>query len=338
MESLIKAKIEYLKGVAIPEYDKRRIASEQKGGVFARALKKETERLKEEISTLESGREKENGFFAKRPLPIKEGIFKYLENDDFIVENLDKTFTPQEKCAIIINANSFSIEEREKDLLELIEEDNSLEDGIVSWLDYKKECIEYFKNFKTEGYVFCCLENSITQSPKVFDNFEDAYNSHLRSGDISITKLNPKFAGENFAVMTVDKNKICDVKFYGSWQRIGAPKEKNPPLNNAVVQLRNPYKPYEFLLVPFERGSVVVADLKNEKVKKEIVSEGNFGIYKVDIPSVRVELNTDTFEEELKFSLHERVSRLTDIKRVTEDLTVNQKEEVNEIIQRMKEI
>ena len=92
------------------------------------------------------------------------------------------------------------------------------------------------------------------------------------------------------------------------------------------------------MLVPFERGSVVVADLKNEKVKKEIVSEGNFGIYKVDIPSVRVELNTDTFEEELKFSLHERVSRLTDIKRVTEDLTVNQKEEVNEIIQRMKEI
>ena len=243
-----------------------------------------------EISELESISDKEYPTYLKNKQikqvvnELKQDKFlKFIDNDAFLFTNRSKKFTREEKVAIIVHSTNQSLESKFEALNEILSKsrDKSLNKKIRLWIDYKQKLIEKVKSIDNgeEVFVVCNKIKNLydTISPRAYRRLDDSlqYCSEKRIDILKIVDQLENKSPRNQIVLT-NNYKISDISYSGiEHEYKNLPREEK--LEYIKVGLKNPFKPFTVISCCVYGGLAIVADIRDERVKKQVEQSKQYG-------------------------------------------------------------
>jgi hypothetical protein len=110
--------------------------------------------------------------------PVKHPIdvWAYIDNEDFLSANLEKTFSAGEMVALVIRSENVSLKQKIADLRTLAENvEEDLRCEIEAWIKQKEEHLAYLMNLNSPNLVFVEISHHpVGVRPGVFQKLEDA--------------------------------------------------------------------------------------------------------------------------------------------------------------------
>ena len=235
-------------------------------------------KIEKEISDLECLTDRE--YDRKQSLmDSKEDkeILEFLGNDDFVLANKDRAFTPEEEVVIIFHSDNVSLDKK----IEALEKrkpfvSEQRAEAIDVWIQLQRATLEKIKKINQSDIIFVVNfvdgpdGNYFSMYCRTYELAMEKVVSNTLNIDIerieeSMEKQRTHLGRINFA--KVDSCiRISDV--YLAENGVKRTGEKKGAFDDVKVKLNNPYKPYDLLKVPAWFGYAVVADATNPRVKQ----------------------------------------------------------------------
>lgn len=203
--------------------------------------------------------------------------YEYIGDDNFIKVNYEKEFSIEDQIALIIHSQVQPLEKKFADLQKIRHEnqDNKYCKSIDAWISYNKKKINHINSI-CDGKELFVVQSNYSNTGKsyalVFDSLEKCLKciEHHRVRTINIIKINSDGTGPQRSIYLTPKGQISDIKYSfgpGSYADI-LPEER---IENIIVKLEHPFKPYTVISCPFGPcGKYIVADINNERVREKV--------------------------------------------------------------------
>ena len=280
----------YLKEVKSKEVAERIKAAKELGDLESNEAydlaKIEQAEIEKEIAELECLMSRE--YVRKQSLmESKENkeILEFLGNNDFVLANRYRKFTPEEEVVIILHSDNVSLDKK----IEALEKrkpfvSEQQAEAIDTWISHKRETLEKIKKINQSDIIFVVtfvngndgenfsmycrtyelamekvVSNTLCIEIERIEESKEKQRTHL--GRISFAKVD-------------GCNRISDV-YYSEENSVKRTVEKKGAFDDVKVKLNNPYKPYDLLKVPAWFGYSVVADVTNPRVKQFMEENSN---------------------------------------------------------------
>ena len=351
-----KERLEFLKNVKREEIKSLIKQVREKYGIESKewaSVKNEQAMVEGEIMELEGVSDKDYPKYLKSKeienllKRLKEDMFlKFIDNDDFLYANRNKRFTTEEKVAIIVHSTNQSLESKFDVLKEILSKSRNkeLNRKIRLWIDYKQKVLERVKSIDNgeEVFVVCNKVRNLHDYilPQVFRKLDDClkYWSERRIDIVKVIDKPENKAPRNQVLLSNDY-KISDISYAGiehEYKNLS----KEEKLEYIKVQLKNPFKPFTVISCSVYGGLLIVADIREKKVKEQVEESKTRGRrdgwLNCEIPIYMFPNGWMYGDEYLKAScLYGEYDNLNDIRKVTP--TMEQKEYIKCLKKEIKE-
>lgn len=283
-------------------------------------------------------------------------ILEFLGNNDFVLANRYRKFTPEEEVVIILHSDKVSLEKK-IDALEkrkpFVSEQQA--EAIDAWISQKRETLEKIKKINQSDIIFVVTF--------VNGNDGENFSMYCRTYELAMEKVvsNTLYIEIERIEESMEKQqthlgrinfvkvdsciRISDV--YLAENGVKRTGEKKGAFDDVKVKLNNPYKPYDLLKVPAWFGYAVVADATNPRVKQFMeenshVDDEYAGWAEIAMPTWFLE--TTNHEDvpydhiNLSYEFETFAWPLSGIKKVAEcDMTMGQVNMIKEIKRQVEE-
>lgn len=218
----------------------------------------------------------------------------FIDNDLFVLSNKNKKFTEEECVALIIHCEDKSLNAKFEALKAIKTDNKELIENINKWIEYKKNAIEYLYSLNDPNVKFLvCFERAPISNAKLYSSFEKALeNDMVQFLGISVELVDGGQIGSIANVKMLDPNilkrnennsnifdRVTDVTvMLGKDINVEGINAYSSPLYELGVELKHPFKPFDFVWVPAITdmySRVVIADKKDPKVQELFANKAN---------------------------------------------------------------